>query len=214
MQNAEPVLEASRPNRAACALDLEGIVAKRFDDVYEPLIDGHNPGMRPCEIADVEPRDVAGFRRVFRWWRRPPQNLPAIISRTQSAPARRPRSRPARSIVYNCALIDFARHHAFQPKGLSPIPGQNQGEGRAPVSVYPRGFLPRPLVPESGRPSRPVPAAGLVLPLRDTLPKLLSSANTTVDCGNALRHTKLQFQRATVKLLGRRVSRRDQPAMA
>ncbi len=65
MQNAEPVLgEASRPNRAACALDLEGIVAKRFDDVYEPLIDGHNPGMRPCEIADVEPRDVAGFRRV------------------------------------------------------------------------------------------------------------------------------------------------------
>jgi hypothetical protein len=43
MQNAEPVLgEASRPNRAACALDLEGIVAKRLDDVYEPLIDGHN----------------------------------------------------------------------------------------------------------------------------------------------------------------------------
>jgi len=42
MRNAEPVLgEASRPNRAACALDLEGIVVKRLD-VYEPLIEGHN----------------------------------------------------------------------------------------------------------------------------------------------------------------------------
>ncbi len=127
---------------------------------------------------------------------------------------------PATTIAPSTQYRLQLRTHRLRPascipaEGLSPIPGQNQGEGRAPVSVYPRGFLPRPLVPESGRPSRPVPAAGLVLPLRDTLPKLLSSANTTVDCGNALRHTKLQFQRATVKLLGRRVSRRDQPAMA
>ncbi len=141
MQNAEPVLEASRPNRAACALDLEGIVAKRFDDVYEPLIDGHNPGMRPCEIADVEPRDVAGFRRVFRWWRRPPQNLPAIISRTQSAPARRPRSRPARSIVYNCALIDFARHHAFQPKACRPYRAKTKGKVERPYRYIREDFF-------------------------------------------------------------------------
>src|SRR5438128_5242392 len=106
MQNAEPVLgEASRPNRAACALDLEGIVAKRLDDVYEPLIDGHN---RNAPVRDCR-RRAARCRRFpasFPMVEAPPQNLPAIISRTQSAPARRPRSRRARSIVYNCALID------------------------------------------------------------------------------------------------------------
>jgi len=132
--------EASRPNRAACALDLEGIVAKRLDDVYEPLIDGHN---RNAPVRDCR-RRAARCRRFpasFPMVEAPPQNLPAIISRTQSAPARRPRSRRARSIVYNCALIDFARHHAFQPKACRPYRAKTKGKVERPYRYIREDFF-------------------------------------------------------------------------
>jgi transposase len=30
-------------------------------------------------------------------------------------------------IVYNRALVDFARHHGFHPRACRPFPGQDQG---------------------------------------------------------------------------------------
>ena len=32
-------------------------------------------------------------------------------------------------IVYNRALVDFARHHGYPPQGLPALPGQDQGQG-------------------------------------------------------------------------------------
>ena len=35
-------------------------------------------------------------------------------------------------------LLDLARHYGFHPTGLPALPGQDQGQGRAPVPLHPR----------------------------------------------------------------------------
>ena len=73
-----------------------------------------------------------------------------------------------REILYDrmktAVIGETGRQHRLQPRahrlcpalrlptqGLPPLPGQNQGQGRAALSLYPRGLLPRPLVPQSRR---------------------------------------------------------------
>jgi transposase len=55
------------------------------------------------------------------------------------------------SIVYNRALIDFARHYGFQPKACRPYRAKTKGKVERPFRYIPRGLLPRPLIPQSRR---------------------------------------------------------------
>ena len=57
------------------------------------------------------------------------------------------------------ALLDLARHFGFQPKACRLLPAKNKGQGRAPVPLHPRGFLPRRQLPQprgSQRPTAPL----------------------------------------------------------
>src|SRR5262245_61436841 len=62
------------------------------------------------------------------------------------------------SIVYNRALIDFARHYGFQPKACRPYRAKTKGKVERPLPLHPRGLLPRPLVPQSRRSQCPIAA--------------------------------------------------------
>jgi hypothetical protein len=61
-------------------------------------------------------------------------------------------------IVYNRALIDFARHYGFQLKACRPYRAKAKGKVGAALSLYPRGLLHRPLAAQSRRPERPAAA--------------------------------------------------------
>ena len=52
-----------------------------------------------------------------------------------------------RGIVYNDKLLALAAHHGFLPKACRPT-GQDQGQGGAALPLRPRGFLPRPQLPQ------------------------------------------------------------------
>ena len=39
-------------------------------------------------------------------------------------------------IVYNRTLLEFARHYGYLPEGVQAVPGQDKGQGRAPVSLH------------------------------------------------------------------------------
>ena len=52
------------------------------------------------------------------------------------------------SIVYNRALIDFARHYGFQPKACRPYRAKTKGKVERPYRYIREDFL---LVPQSGR---------------------------------------------------------------
>src|SRR6266480_4934119 len=45
------------------------------------------------------------------------------------------------SIVYNCALIDFARHHAFQPKACRPYRAKTKGKVERPYRYIREDFF-------------------------------------------------------------------------
>jgi hypothetical protein len=60
------------------------------------------------------------------------------------------------STTYNWALIGFAHHYGFQPKGLPTIPGQNQRQGQVALSPHPRRLLPRPFLRQSRRSQCPI----------------------------------------------------------
>jgi transposase len=47
----------------------------------------------------------------------------------------------AGSIVYNCALIDFARHHAFQPKACRPYRAKTKGKVERPYRYIREDFF-------------------------------------------------------------------------
>ena len=46
----------------------------------------------------------------------------------------------------------------LRPRRVPALPGQDQGQGGAPIPLHPRGLLPRPQLPRPRRPQRPVPA--------------------------------------------------------
>ena len=49
-----------------------------------------------------------------------------------------------RGIVYNDKLLALAAPLRLPAQGLPPLPGQDQGQGRAAVPLRPRGLLPGP----------------------------------------------------------------------
>ena len=55
-------------------------------------------------------------------------------------------------------LIEFAKigTMATSPRPGTAVSGQDQATSRASLSLYPRGLLPCPLLPQSRRPERPI----------------------------------------------------------
>ena len=52
-------------------------------------------------------------------------------------------------IVYNRTLLEFCPSLRLPAEGVQAVPGQDEGQGRAAVSLHPRGLLPRPQLPQS-----------------------------------------------------------------
>ena len=46
-------------------------------------------------------------------------------------------------IVYNRSLLALAKHYGFLPRACRPVPGKDEGQGRAAVQLHPPGLLPR-----------------------------------------------------------------------
>ena len=101
-----------------------------------PALGPLRPAPGPADRAALPPRRLRAPRRV-------PRQI--LYDRMKTAVS----GEDAQGhIVYNRALVDFARHHGYYPEALLADRAKTKGKVERPYRYILRGLLPRPLVPE------------------------------------------------------------------